>query len=314
LPLAIPPSEEGTSPLSHITEEMPEAAAESISTHNSVDASSEIETPVTALEDATALGIPAEAVFEPTPKEENEVSAANTVVPIEIPIELEELESSCAVLEDAPVDLVCGVEEQADLVDEAQEIPTKAPQPVVADEESPSDTEETPAAEEVLEPTQATDAEPVLESAAPVDDGLALHTDTPADNEAPSDEDVPPATDNEALVDPTASATDPESTPTEENSADTTHPCESYVHSKMAASAEASTTQHLVFPITQRTTIRVFETITETVRVSVTATETMSIVETAVPQTVEETVYETETLRVTVSIPDDGVTPKRDEL
>jgi len=36
-------------------------------------------------------------------------------------------------------------------------------------------------------------------------------------------------------------------------------------------------------------------------------------VETAVPQTVEETVYETETLRVTVSIPVDSATA-RDEL
>ncbi|KAK4111049.1 hypothetical protein N656DRAFT_780840 [Canariomyces notabilis] len=56
--------------------------------------------------------------------------------------------------------------------------------------------------------------------------------------------------------------------------------------------------------VTERKTVRVFETVTETVRVSVvTQTETVSTVVTAVPQTVEETVYETETVRITVSVP-----------
>ncbi|KAL2179767.1 uncharacterized protein P884DRAFT_290047 [Thermothelomyces heterothallicus CBS 202.75] len=56
--------------------------------------------------------------------------------------------------------------------------------------------------------------------------------------------------------------------------------------------------------VTERKTVRVFETVTETVRVSVvTQTETVSTVVTAIPQTVEETVYETETVRITVSVP-----------
>ncbi|KAL1841794.1 hypothetical protein VTJ49DRAFT_6547 [Mycothermus thermophilus] len=56
--------------------------------------------------------------------------------------------------------------------------------------------------------------------------------------------------------------------------------------------------------VTERKTVRVFETVTETVRVSVvTETETVSTVVTAIPQTVEETVFETETVRITVSVP-----------
>ncbi|KAL2149724.1 hypothetical protein VTH82DRAFT_8376 [Thermothelomyces myriococcoides] len=56
--------------------------------------------------------------------------------------------------------------------------------------------------------------------------------------------------------------------------------------------------------VTERKTVRVFETVTETVRVSVvTQTETVSTVVTAIPQTVEETVFETETVRITVSVP-----------
>ncbi|KAK4121834.1 hypothetical protein N657DRAFT_647319 [Parathielavia appendiculata] len=68
-----------------------------------------------------------------------------------------------------------------------------------------------------------------------------------------------------------------------------------------------SSTASLFIPgpfVTERKTVRVFETVTETVRVSVvTQTETVSTVVTAVPQTVEETVYETETVRITVSVP-----------
>ncbi|KAK3293561.1 uncharacterized protein B0H64DRAFT_434719 [Chaetomium fimeti] len=68
---------------------------------------------------------------------------------------------------------------------------------------------------------------------------------------------------------------------------------------------QASTSAFLPGPfVTERTTVRVFETVTQTVRVSVvTQTETVSTVVTAVPQTVEETVFETETVRITVSVP-----------
>ncbi|KAK4142020.1 uncharacterized protein C8A04DRAFT_13604 [Dichotomopilus funicola] len=69
-----------------------------------------------------------------------------------------------------------------------------------------------------------------------------------------------------------------------------------------------STTSSALGPlVTQRRTVRLFETVTETVRVSVvTQTETVSTVVTAIPQTVEETVYETETVRITVSVPVEG--------
>ncbi|KAK4135730.1 hypothetical protein BT67DRAFT_433163 [Trichocladium antarcticum] len=72
-------------------------------------------------------------------------------------------------------------------------------------------------------------------------------------------------------------------------------------------SAPSASTTSLFIPgplVTERKTVRVFETVTQTVRVSVvTQTETVSTVVTAVPQTVEETVYETETVRITVSVP-----------
>ncbi|KAK4038179.1 hypothetical protein C8A01DRAFT_37884 [Parachaetomium inaequale] len=71
------------------------------------------------------------------------------------------------------------------------------------------------------------------------------------------------------------------------------------------SASAASTSVFIPGPfITERKTVRVFETVTETVRVSVvTQTETVSTVVTAIPQTVEETVYETETVRITVSVP-----------
>ncbi|KAK3304667.1 uncharacterized protein B0T15DRAFT_250353 [Chaetomium strumarium] len=75
--------------------------------------------------------------------------------------------------------------------------------------------------------------------------------------------------------------------------------------SSSTPSSSSSSTVFIPGPfVTERKTVRVFETLTETVRVSVvTETETVSTVVTAVPQTVEETVYETETVRITVSVP-----------
>ncbi|KAK3315514.1 hypothetical protein B0H66DRAFT_481815 [Apodospora peruviana] len=79
------------------------------------------------------------------------------------------------------------------------------------------------------------------------------------------------------------------------------------------ASAVTPTTSPCTSIISQKTTVRVFETVTETVTVSVVTahaeeTDTASrITETAVPQTVEETVYETETVRVTVSVARDDM-------
>lgn len=77
----------------------------------------------------------------------------------------------------------------------------------------------------------------------------------------------------------------------------------------------STTTSSAIGPfVTQRRTVRLFETVTETVRVSVvTQTETVSTVVTAVPQTVEETVYETETVRITVSVPVEGQKQKQME-
>jgi len=91
-------------------------------------------------------------------------------------------------------------------------------------------------------------------------------------------------------------STEPESSAEDDMAA-----CEPYEEEPTSSSA--------AYPplVTEKKTIRVVETITETVQVSVTETSTVSSVETAVPQTVEETVYETETVRVTVSVPLDSV-------
>ncbi|KAL2117161.1 hypothetical protein VTJ04DRAFT_9329 [Mycothermus thermophilus] len=73
------------------------------------------------------------------------------------------------------------------------------------------------------------------------------------------------------------------------------------------APSSSASTSSVFIPgpfVTERKTVRVYETVTETVQVSVvTKTETVSTVVTAVPQTVEETVFETETVRITVSVP-----------
>ncbi|KAK0705624.1 hypothetical protein B0H67DRAFT_649932 [Lasiosphaeris hirsuta] len=89
------------------------------------------------------------------------------------------------------------------------------------------------------------------------------------------------------------------------------HPCDNYVQApritacapfEPAVTAPAS---H-AFPVLEKKTVRIYETITRTVKVRVSATETVFFIETAIPQTIEETVYETETIRITVSIPMDS--------
>ena len=82
-----------------------------------------------------------------------------------------------------------------------------------------------------------------------------------------------------------------------------------------ASSCPSSSPSPLFVPgplVTERRTVRVFETVTETVRVGVVAqTLTASDVATAAPLTVEETVYETETVRITVSVPVGGGCARR---
>jgi len=177
------------------------------------------------------------------------------------------------------------VEVEPESVGEVEAIPTMAAEPVeLASDESPTAEQKTI---DVPEEAPSTSEAP-------------LETETPFDAAS--------LVETEAL--PSSASVVESTVTTEADVPDPTHPCESYMQSFIAADA---LTTHRVFPVTQKTTIRVFETITETVRVSVTATETALFVETAVPQTVEETVYETETLRVTVSIPVDSATA-RDEL
>jgi hypothetical protein len=170
---------------------------------------------------------------------------------------------------------------------------------------------ESPAVAEVAADVEDDTTQVVLEHETSMDDATELSE--AADPDVPStDGSEAPATADECTAPSTddvnaAFETDPES------DTEAANRCSMDVNSDSdaedafpTASASASTTS-LFIPgpyVTERKTVRVFETVTETVRVSVvTQTETVSTVVTAVPQTVEETVYETETVRITVSVP-----------
>ncbi|KAK0639120.1 hypothetical protein B0T16DRAFT_422461 [Cercophora newfieldiana] len=251
-------------------------------------------------------------------------------------------------VDDVAANLELGVEQEIEVVDEVESEVAAVPEvaelvedqavvelagdqaPVVVEvvntvEEAPLSGETIVGAEATIDNGIPLDAEA---SDLPIDNDVTVSTETSElliDNEILGEaetlldaeaivssavDDSTAATAAEEIVPSSAAVDDNTATTVKDVLPEATHPCESYVCSYMAGDA-APTPR--VFPVTQRTTIKVFETITETVRVSVTATETVSFVETAVPQTVEETVYETETLRVTVSIPVDSTTA-RDEL
>jgi hypothetical protein len=125
-----------------------------------------------------------------------------------------------------------------------------------------------------------------------------------------------PSTDDETEEAESTSTVDECTAPapsTDDNDAEAEHepPAEADLDLEIDAphpnTTPSASTTSLFIPgpfVTERKTVRVFETVTETVRVSVvTQTETVSTVVTAVPQTVEETVYETETVKITVSVP-----------
>lgn len=156
--------------------------------------------------------------------------------------------------------------------------------------------EELPVEDKIIDPTSAADVEPLVE--APATEG-------------------PQAVDQEPLVDEPVTTDDTRSSLPEQQQQPDSHPAMSACscNTCLDSSHPLSPSSPAVFPfVTEKTTIRVYETITETVLISATAaapttttTTTESIVvETAVPQTVEETVYETETIRITVSVPADA--------
>jgi hypothetical protein len=138
----------------------------------------------------------------------------------------------------------------------------------------------------VMEASPAADEETeMLASASEVEESTA------SENEVSSEDCTAPTADSEEDADSCQTADDTDN--------------DSETDDLPAAAASASTLDFIPGPfVTERKTVRVFETVTETVRVSVvTETETVSHVVTAVPQTLEETVYETETVRITVSVP-----------
>ncbi|KAK3343662.1 hypothetical protein B0T25DRAFT_554895 [Lasiosphaeria hispida] len=112
---------------------------------------------------------------------------------------------------------------------------------------------------------------------------------------------------------PDANVPVPEEEPAmiEAETPDVAHPCDNYVQVPRITAcapvepAVTASASH-AFPVLEKKTVRIYETITRTVKVRVSATETVFFIETAIPQTVEETVYETETIRITVSIPMDS--------
>jgi hypothetical protein len=138
----------------------------------------------------------------------------------------------------------------------------------------------------VMEASPAADEETeMLASASEVEESTA------SENEVSSEDCTAPTADSEEDADSCQTADDTDN--------------DSETDDLPTAAASASTLDFIPGPfVTERKTVRVFETVTETVRVSVvTETETVSHVVTAVPQTLEETVYETETVRITVSVP-----------
>lgn len=153
--------------------------------------------------------------------------------------------------------------------------------------------EQLPTEDKVIDASSPADVEPVVE--------------------APATEE-PRAVESEPLVDESITTDDAPTSLPEQQQADS-HPAMSACscNTCMDSAHIPSPSSPAVFPfVTEKTTIRVYETITETVLISATAaaptttTTTESVVETAIPQTVEETVYETETIRVTVSVPADA--------
>lgn len=159
--------------------------------------------------------------------------------------------------------------------------------------------EELPVEDKVIDASSPADVEPLVE--APATEGPAT--------EGPQALDQEPLVDNSAITDD-ATTSLPEQQRQDSRPAVSACSC----NTCMDSAHPPSPSSPAVFPfVTEKTTIRVYETITETVLISATAaapttttTETESIVETAIPQTVEETVYETETIRVTVSVPVDA--------
>ncbi|KAK4235682.1 hypothetical protein C8A03DRAFT_46219 [Achaetomium macrosporum] len=174
---------------------------------------------------------------------------------------------------------------------------------------------------EVGDTASATGAPSTSESAAELEDSAPFESKTSASPTPESTievDDAEQAKANAAANDSPSAA--PEATEPEEEEQPINHQCE--IDFDMDSDSEDSENEEAPLPtpssttpssssvfvpgplVTERKTVRVFETVTETVRVSVvTQTETVSTVVTAVPQTVEETVYETETVRITVSVP-----------
>ncbi|KAK1754431.1 hypothetical protein QBC47DRAFT_383910 [Echria macrotheca] len=280
--------------------------------------------PTLEIQQESSTVLPAEDVVPDVAEQEATLQPAVEDAPIsEASAEEESAEEEPAVAVELPSDEIVAT---ADLESGTED-------PSLSKDMNESETVEPVAAVPVTEDSpdqlESADPEPTVEA---TDSLLELSSEAEVpltDGDANSDNASPFVSseirvETENLEVESVSATSTEATATVDADAPeptSTHPCESYAQSVRCNANMATSISPVshIFPITERKTIRVYETITETVRVSVTATETStaSEIETAVPQTVEETVYETETVRVTVSIPVDSApepTLMRDEL
>ncbi|KAK4444045.1 hypothetical protein QBC34DRAFT_416046 [Podospora aff. communis PSN243] len=313
--------------LQSIPSEEPEPVLDSISSEIDTNAPPEFDAPVAGLEESVALDIPVETDSAALEDDLMAPPATADVPSDEVAAEPASVEASdippssdATVVDGVAANQASGGEQGTELADEVESLVAAAPE-VEGDEKSVDVEAPVDAAEEALPAGEgALDAEVPVVVETKVETETVEKPEAAAGSEviveeAPLSEapfDFEASLNAEAPLSPASDDEDTATTTTDEISAKATHPCESYVRSQMAADAAPTP---LVFPDIQRITTKVFETITKTVRVRITTTETVSYIETAVPQTVEETVYETETLRVTVSIPVDAVpTPAHDEL
>ncbi|KAM7206402.1 hypothetical protein V8F20_002751 [Naviculisporaceae sp. PSN 640] len=258
-----------------------------------------------------------ETVVEPEPEPESLVEPA-PVFELEAPVEVssvaEETAEDAAVLE----------EEHAAEPAEPEELPHEEPEEISAFDDTVETTESVvpPEVEEQLESPLVEEKE--TEESSPLTAEVQEEVSVSQDTDAPMDDE--PSTVEPAEETVSSTIEEPEAMPTaaimEETESEYASEDAATESEPESVSEEAATTTKTdpCTPsiVSQRTTLRIYETITETVTVSAVtastsaavAAETMTeteaeaapVTETAVPQTVEETVYETETVRVTVSV------------
>lgn len=293
--------------------QQPQPQVESVEVVPEVQTIQTVQVPVMVVT-TTVTSAPAEASVEVQPEE--------PVVELEIPVE------SAPVLElEAPVEVSAVVETSEDVATNEEEqtmVEAEKDEELPQEESQPSVEETVEAPEsvvpEVEEQVEVPAIEEPEESSPPVEvtEDASVSQDAPVDSSPEAVEETTSSTTEEEPA-PTAAALK-EETASEEATAETKTVAESSSASEVETATATTKAQDPCTPsiVSQRTTLRIYETITETVTVSAAVVETKAetspalVTETAVPQTVEETVYETETVRVTVSVLPSGA--RHDEL